>query len=216
MRLTLIRHGEMAGDPFVRPKRPVSGCLTERGIGQAKAAAASLKDMHFDHAFSSPYGRSLQTAEIVVGDRGVPITVIDELHEWLPNRDLEDLPGTKHEEIEEQSREAYAEETWKTDRGEGCYEMYARIIPPLLKALSELGIHHRMGGYVPEESARELSIAVFAHGGSLAVLLSFLLGMRPFPIGSFSFQLTGVAKLTFKEQRGIYYPKLMLDPPHKL
>ncbi len=212
MRMTLIRHAEIAGDAFICPERPVKGCLSERGLAQARATAGALADEHFDHALSSPFGRALETAEIVLGARGVPITIVHELHEWLPNRDLE--RGTEYEEIKKQTDELYAEETWKTDLGEGCFEMYARVVPAFLAALARLGIHQRMGGYVPEEHARELSIAVFAHGGTLGVLLAFLLSVRPFPIGPFSFELTGVAGLNFHPRQGIYYPKLELAALH--
>jgi len=39
--------------------------LNDEGILQAKAAAERLKGIHFDHVFSSPLIRALQTAEIV-------------------------------------------------------------------------------------------------------------------------------------------------------
>ena len=86
--------------------------------------------------------------------------------------------------------------------------MYARIGPPFLKELAGLGIHHRMGGFVLDERARNLSIAVFSHGGTLNVLLSFILGIPPFPFASFGFELTGVATVRFTERRGIFYPLL--------
>ncbi len=211
MRITLVRHGEMTGDPGVEPERPVTGCLSEeRGVPQAEATAGALADTHFDVAFSSPYGRALQTAEIVLRGRDVPIKVLSVLREGQVNTALSDMPSTEYEEIVRRDVERYAEETWKTDLGEGCYDMYARIVPPFLRELDALGIHCRMGGYVPDEEARDLSIAVFAHGGSLNVLLSFLLGTRPFPVGSFSFELTGVATVGFSERRGIYHPALRI------
>jgi broad specificity phosphatase PhoE len=88
--------------------------------------------------------------------------------------------------------------------------MYARICPPFLKELAQLGIHHRMGGYVLEERAKNLSIAVFSHGGTLNVLLSFILGIPPFPVGCFGFELTGLATVRFNERNGIFYPMLSL------
>ncbi|MBW7452756.1 histidine phosphatase family protein [Paenibacillus sepulcri] len=217
MKLTLIRHGEMCGDPFICPERPVQGCLTEEsGIPQAEAAAQALKDVHFDHAFSSPYGRALQTAEIIMTGRETDIEVLHFLHEWMPSPELASLPSTVYEQIQQQAEDVYAEESWKTDMGEGHFEMSARIIPPFLKELDRLGIHSRMGGFVPEEHARNLSIAVFAHGGSLGTLLNFLLGVRAFPISGFRFELTGVATIDFKERKGIYYPQLRISSIHAI
>ena len=42
--------------------------LNEEGIAQAKTAADSLKGIRFDHVFSSPLIRAVQTAQIVVPD----------------------------------------------------------------------------------------------------------------------------------------------------
>jgi broad specificity phosphatase PhoE len=217
MKLTLVRHGEMSGDPFICPERPVSGCLTEEmGVLQAKETAEALKNMKFDHAFSSPYGRALQTAEIVLADRDIDIQILEFMHEWMPNRELENIPSTVAEEIYRQCAGAYAEESWENEIGEGYFEMCSRIIPPFLKVLDKLGIHSRMGGFVPEEHAKDLSIAVFAHGGSLGILTGFLLGVRPFPVSSFAYEHTGVAFLDFTVRNGIYYPQLAIRALHPL
>jgi broad specificity phosphatase PhoE len=206
MQLILIRHGEMAGEPFVQPTRPVSGCLSESGIAQVETARDRLSGWSCDHVFSSPYGRALQTAEILFTQRGVPTEVLPFLHEWLPNPDGE-APGATAIPVEER---LYAEETWKTEAGEGCFEMYSRIGPPFLKALATQGIHRRHGGYVPDSGAEERRIAVVAHGGSLNVLLSFLLGVSPTPVGLFTFDLTGTAQIQFQRFRDVYYPRLRL------
>ncbi len=217
MRLTLIRHGHMAGDPFLCPERPVSGCLSEDcGVIQAEETAAALKDETYDYAFSSPYGRALQTAEIVLAGRDMDIRILPYMHEWLPNRELEKIPSTAFEAIQRDAGNTYAEETWKTEMGEGYFDMCARIIPSFLKELSTIGWHSRMGGFVPEPQARSLSAVVFAHGGSLGVLLGFLLGVRPFPVGSFAFEHTGIAVIDFAERHGIYYPQLVLPALHRV
>lgn len=201
----------MKGDPFVCPEPGVTGCLSEDvGIPQAQALHEAMKDEQIDFAFSSPYGRALQTSEIVMGDRDLAIKILPFMHEWMPDRSLNELPSCEFEKINKMSNEAFAEETWKTAMGEGCYDMYARICPPFLQELAKIGIRSRHGGFVPDPGAENLVIAVFAHGGSLNVLLSFLLGMNPFPVGRFSFELTGVATLHFSEKGGVYYPQLLL------
>ena len=53
MKLLLIRHGKMAGDPYVCPARPVFGCLSDDGgVPQARALAARLKDEPIHMALS--------------------------------------------------------------------------------------------------------------------------------------------------------------------
>ncbi|GEM_PF-660700 len=214
MQILLIRHAEMDGDPFVCPPSPVRGCLSESaGVPQAQRARAGLTDVPIDLALSSPYGRALQTAEIVLAGRCVPLKVLAFLREWQPDRALEALPEAQYEQLIERDAQRHPGECWKTELGEGCFDLYARICPPFLQELAALGIHHRLGGFVLEERARALSIAVFAHGGTLNVLLSFLLGVPPFPLATFEFALTGVAMVKFTERCGISYPTLAIPPP---
>lgn len=208
MRLLLIRHGRIAGDPYVCPDRPVSGCLSEVGLKQAHAAGDALASEVIHIALASPYGRALETAEIVMSRQDGNIEIVPELHEWLPVPERRGLTSTEHSAIVARDSDLYAEETWKTSAGEGTYDMYARIVPSLLRALATHGWHHRMGAWTIDEGSKEKCIAIVAHGGSLNVILSFLLGVRPFPIGSFSFALTGVADLRFTERRSFFYPAL--------
>jgi broad specificity phosphatase PhoE len=210
MTLLLVRHGEMRGDPFVCPEPPVTGCLSNAGIAQAARACEALAATRIDVAFSSPYGRALQTAGIVLEGRAVPLTILDGLKEWQPNRALKTMPPQDHERILTLQDELYVEETWQTELGEGCLEMSARVWPCVLKALASCGIHHRMGGFILDDDARDLGLAFFAHGGSLGVALSFILGMPPFPLARFSFDLTGVARVTFVERKGIFHPQLAI------
>jgi broad specificity phosphatase PhoE len=214
-RILLVRHGHAAGDPFATPARPVHGYLAEPlGVRQAEATAEALKKTRIDVAFSSPYGRAVQTAEIVLAGRDVPLRVLPALREWMPNGELDKLPATERDRIQRQVDELYPEESWKTELGEGTYEMYARIVPPFLAELDALGIHGRMGGYVVDERARGLSVAVFAHGGTLNVLLSQILGLRPFPGGTFAFEETGLAIVELPERHGIAHPQLVIRAPH--
>lgn len=211
MKLHLIRHGQMTGDPYACPQSPVSGCLSPEGLVQAESLARALCAERIDQAFSSPYGRALQTAEIAFAERGVPITIVPGLEEWKPDPALHDVTSTVFEALQMRDRERYAEETWKTEQGEGAFDVYARVVPALLGALASFGWHHRMGGWIPDPGTEEATVAITAHGGSLNVMLAFILGVAPFPVGRFSFALTGVATIGFTERHGIYYPALSLQ-----
>ncbi|MDP6113653.1 MAG: histidine phosphatase family protein [Planctomycetota bacterium] len=216
MKITLVRHGEMQGDPFVRPESPVSGCLSDVGMRQAEATRNVLADFHFDYAYSSPYGRALQTAEIALAGRPVDIKVLPFMYEWNPNPKLEELPEPEREKVIAEAEALHIDEMWKTELGEGTYEMLNRVGPPFLKELAALGIHRRHGGYVFDEGSEETSIVVFAHGGSLSTLLTFLMGFPPRPTGYVSFELTGVLCLVFMERCGVYYPKLVVKALHEI
>jgi broad specificity phosphatase PhoE len=217
MILTLIRHGEMTGDPFAKPPRPVRGCLTEsRGIPQAEATRDALARVPFDAVLCSSYGRALQTAEILFASRGIPIKAVDFLREWDPTEEVKALEEAEFQECMARLGNLYVEETWRTGIGEGKLDLYARIIPPFLEELALLGVRARHGGYVPDPGAEKRSIAVVAHGGSLGVLMEFLLGRSMLPFGGFGFSHTGTAVLRFSAHRGVYHPWLWIPALHGL
>jgi broad specificity phosphatase PhoE len=207
MKILFIRHGENAGGAFDCPVSPVTGHLSADGVFQAETLRTGLSRFAITHAFASPYGRAVQTAEIVLRGRDVKLQRLDFLREWLPNQKL------SHKEFDrmaQHNHEIYAEEMWKTELGEGRFEMCERVCPPFLKELQTLGIHPRYGGFVLDPKAEQYSLAVFAHGGTLAVLLEFLLEVRTFPIHRFIFQLAAPALIELHEHNGVYYPQLTI------
>jgi len=150
---------------------------------------------------------------IVLGDRKVPLTRFSFLREWLPNRELMQAQSTEWERINSAASGMEAAQCWKTELGEGCLEMVARVGPPFLKELEKLGVRACNGGFEVEERAAQLRLAVFAHGGSLSALLGFLLNIPPFPVSRFDFNLTSVARLRLKKQGSVWYPQLSLPSP---
>ena len=212
MKLLLIRHAKMAGDPYATPPSPVTGCLATEGIAQAEVLASALAATPIDVALTSPYGRAVETAERALAGRGIPIRRIPGLEEWMPSDAFRNAVSTEAEAMLARDRDRFAEETWKTELGEGAYDLLARVVPALLGALAQEGWRNRLGGWVPDTGAESKTIALFAHGGSLNAALSFLLGVRPFPVGSFSFHYCGVATVNFTERHGIYYSSLQIHP----
>ena len=73
MRLYIIRHGETLWNTQGRLQGKADIDLNENGIRLAKVTADGLKDIPFDLAITSPLLRARKTAEIVVGDRKIPI-----------------------------------------------------------------------------------------------------------------------------------------------
>lgn len=213
MKLLMIRHGDMAGDPYVRfsdGAKRVEGCLSATGEAQARALCEGLRGVRVDVALSSSYGRALQTAQMALAGRdpAVPIRVVPGLHEWTPSDAFRNATSTEAEAMNARDRLRYAEDTWKTELGEGTFDMAARIVPALLLGLEGVGWHMRHGGWVPDAGTEGKTVAVFAHGGSLGVMMSFVMGLPMFPVGRFSFEKTGVAQISFTERRGVYYPAL--------
>ena len=65
-KIYIIRHGKTEMNKANLLQGRSDYPLNEEGIRQAQKAAELLRDVHFDHVFSSPLGRALQTAAILV------------------------------------------------------------------------------------------------------------------------------------------------------
>lgn len=213
MEILLIRHGEAAGDPHAEPGTSANGFLSALGISQARTLGQKLQGEKIDLAWTSTYGRAILTAAIALEGRNIPTTQFRFLREWFPNQEKAKEDATQWEVINASAADFYAEQTWKTDLGEGCLEMLARVGPPFLKELEKIGIHARHGGYVIEKGCEDLKLAVFAHGGSLGALIGFLLSSTVFPITRFNFELTGLARIRLKKQGDVWYPQIILSAP---
>lgn len=81
MKLYIIRHGETDWNKQKRLQGQSDTELNEYGIELAEITGTALKDVSFDHIFSSPLKRAYRTAEIIRGDRTVPIITDDRLKE---------------------------------------------------------------------------------------------------------------------------------------
>lgn len=81
MVIYLIRHGETDWNT----RRLLQGAtdipLNQNGIEVARLTAIGLKDVNFDLIFTSPLKRAKETAEIIRGDRNIPIIEEERLKE---------------------------------------------------------------------------------------------------------------------------------------
>lgn len=81
MKLYIIRHGETEWNT----KRKLQGRsdteLNEVGIKLAEITAKAFADVPFDIAYTSPLKRAYKTAEIMVGNRNIPIIADERIQE---------------------------------------------------------------------------------------------------------------------------------------
>lgn len=84
-----IRHGEPRYDEVVargfKNQGYDLGKLTDRGLKQAEQVALDEKLKGATLIVSSPYTRALQTAAIISRITNIPLTVENDLHEWMPD-----------------------------------------------------------------------------------------------------------------------------------
>lgn len=81
MRLYLIRHGETDWNTQKRLQGSADIPLNRNGRELAKLTAEGIKDIGFDLIYTSPLIRAKETAEIICGERNIPILVDDRLQE---------------------------------------------------------------------------------------------------------------------------------------
>jgi broad specificity phosphatase PhoE len=213
MEFFFVRHGRMTGDPHARRRPPVTGHLSPEGEAQAAALSRALAGVTFDGVFVSPLGRAIQTAQGLRRASGVEMEVHDWLEEWRPAHLLDGGPDTRYEALQRAAAELRPEQSWKTIAGEGALEMAARIVPGWIALLDRLGLRAGHGGLLPDNPDDARTFAVVAHGGSLGLLLAFVLGipMKPYP--PIAFSETGVAVVQWIRRVDVWYPQLRIPPP---
>ncbi|PKM51019.1 MAG: histidine phosphatase family protein [Firmicutes bacterium HGW-Firmicutes-7] len=80
-KLFLTRHGETIWNTERRMQGHNNSPLSELGIKQANWLFDRLKDENIDVVLSSPLGRALQTADVLISNRAIEIVIVDELKE---------------------------------------------------------------------------------------------------------------------------------------
>ena len=76
----VFRHGETDANIEHRMQGWLDTSLNSNGVAQAHALAKKLADVKFDHVYSSPLSRALDTARAVVGDQHIVLN--GDLREW--------------------------------------------------------------------------------------------------------------------------------------
>lgn len=73
MRLYIIRHGETPWNNELRLQGQTNIPLNENGRALAKAAAKGMRNISFDLVITSPLDRAVETAQLVLGGREIPV-----------------------------------------------------------------------------------------------------------------------------------------------
>ena len=211
MQLYLIRHGNSAGDPHRHTAPPVTGYLSATGQQQAARLAAHLSAVRFDTIYASPLGRTVQTAQALADPRQLPIQLVPWLIEWRPAQMMTTDNPANYESLLAAAALRRPETSWKTESGESTFEMANRIVPGWQELLAKHGIHPGHGGYLFDHPTDEQRIALVGHGGSLGVLLAFILGLPLQPYAPLGFRETGIAVIDFVQRVDVWYPLLRLE-----
>lgn len=77
----IVRHGQTEWNAIGKLQGQLNSDLTKEGQEQAKALGEKLKDIHFDHAFSSDLTRAHHTAQLITLERQLAVNTSKLLRE---------------------------------------------------------------------------------------------------------------------------------------
>ena len=161
--LFFARHGQSVSNAVRRFQGAQDVPLSELGCRQAAALSRALRG-RVAHVYASPLERARRTAEIVVAELGVPLTLVDDLRELS----LGEWEGCTVEEICAQPGNPYAQ--WVRDP--------QRNLPPgaePLAAVQERVL--RAAGAITAAHPHGDDVLVVAHGGVISAYLAHWLGL---------------------------------------
>jgi broad specificity phosphatase PhoE len=149
------------------PVNPLEVSLTEEGVAQAEAAAASLAGVKLDRVLTSGLPRTLETAAIVAPGHGPEAW--PELREIEGGRLSEIPPDALEHEFVHAFRGVIPNET-RFLRGESIGELFNRVLPALDRVVAD--------------RSWDTALAVL-HGGVNRAILSYALTSERMFLGHF-------------------------------
>ena len=211
MRLIFVRHGE---------PDYINDTLTPNGIQQAQSTSKRLAGESISEVYSSPMGRAMKTASYTADMLGLEVQTLDFMHEI----DWDIHPWTTAFKLLAEEPKLMHGDGWREHelfRGDVCISYYDMISREFDKFLENFGLvrtgavyhedttlNNRESGY----DSHDKTIALFAHGGSGAVMFSHLLNISfPYALTTLPYGVCSVSIIEFDAKiDGIVIPRLEL------
>jgi broad specificity phosphatase PhoE len=165
--VVIIRHGQSQGNAEGRFGGHTDTPLSPRGRRQAEATARALASEKFDAIYSSDLPRAIETASPLSRLTNVPLETTDALRE----RSVGVMEGLTFEEAAEQHPEQY-QALLRRDFEHVLLggESYRQTLDRASRKLDEVIEQHKGG-----------RIALFAHTGTICILILHLMGALDAP-----------------------------------
>jgi probable phosphoglycerate mutase len=184
--IILIRHGETEWNSQLRMQGHSNSALSAVGRGQIQALGEWMKNVSFEHIYSSDSLRARQTAEAITQYSGDTLQFDQRIRE----KNLGVFEGLTSIEAREQLPEIYR--LFKTgganyviDEGESTQQVLDRA----LEFIEEIRLRH------PEQR-----VVMVTHGGVVRVLMKHTLGLSLDAPTSFLIKNTGIFRLVWNEK----------------
>ena len=184
--IILIRHGETEWNSQLRMQGHSNSDLSAVGRGQIQALGEWMKNVSFDHIYSSDSLRARQTAEAITQYSGDTLQFDQRIRE----KNLGVFEGLTSIEASEQHPEIYR--LFKT--GGANYvinegESTQQVLDRTLEFIEEMRFRH------PEQR-----VVMVTHGGVVRVLMKHTLGISIDAPTSFLIKNTGIFRLVWNEK----------------
>ena len=183
--IILIRHGETEWNSQKRMQGHSNSDLSEVGRGQIQALGELMKNVSFDHIYSSDSLRTSQTAEAITQYSGHTLQFDQRIRE----KNLGVFEGLTSTEAKERHPEIYrlfktAGANYVIDEGESTQQLLERA----LEFSEEIRLRH------PQER-----VVMVTHGGVVRVLMKHALGLSIDAPTRFIIKNTGIFGLIWNE-----------------
>ena len=183
--IILIRHGETEWNSQKRMQGHSNSNLSEVGRGQIQELGELMKNVSFDHIYSSDSLRARQTAEAITQYSGHTLQFDQRIRE----KNLGVFEGLTSTEAKERHPEVYrlfktAGANYVIDEGESTQQLLERA----LEFIEEIRLRH------PQER-----VVMVTHGGVVRVLMKYALGLSIDSPTRFIIKNTGIFGLIWNE-----------------
>ena len=187
--LWLIRHGETDWNLNKRLQGNMDEPLNATGIQQASCLAARLASMNFDAIYASDLQRVQQTAKHALNGDMNRVQSDTRLREIGYGR----WEGLTWDEIKTQHSADY--QLWNANRNETPHggEKLVDVAARIASFLQDIREHH----------VNDEQILIFAHGGSIAILLSSLIGLDPSQWWQFSLKNCALSEVRLSSRGAV-------------
>ena len=184
--LILIRHGETVWNSQQRMQGHSNSDLSEEGRAQIESLGQWMKNVSFDHIYSSDSLRARQTAEAITKYSGHTLKIDQRLRE----KNLGVFEGLTTEEAKERHPEIFrlfktADSNYVIDEGESTQQLLDRA----LEFIEEIRLLQ------PDQR-----VVLVTHGGVVRVLIKHTLGLSVGSPTRFLIKNTGLFRLVWNEK----------------
>jgi len=162
MKLYLTRHGQTEWNLQKRMQGQNNSPLTELGEWQAVQLGNYLHDVQFDCIYSSSSPRALHTAELIRGERSIPIVTSNDLMEIA----LGEWEGMTYREANKRNPEQFHNLWHRSEKYYRCgNENFAELLRRTSGAIEKIAQQHNGE-----------TVLVVAHGMVLRTLYTYFKG----------------------------------------